>query len=541
MEPEKLWTSPTKPWVQCSPKRQETLYEAWSSGALAWKLDPVQRETYDKIRASHATVESSLERLFCIEFGRRGGKDFVCSLIAIEEAMRAVRYSRIPYAAPTQEACKKIVAPTMLAIFADCPPELLPYEVKKNTFRRSADELNWDAGASIQLVGVDMYPDRLRGTSMACGFVTEAGFIGDLEDIMQSVLLPQLMTEPDGFMVLNSTPPVTPGHYWTVKMLERAKKRDMHVKRTIYDFAFRFGQHQVDGLIEEMGGVKSTKFLREGMCEHVLETENAVVPEFREAKETTVTAEPFERLPAFRDTYVSLDPGFSHATGALFGYPDFEAATFNIEGAFRVQGLNSTEVARRIWAREWQLWGRAPVKPAFYDEVAWKDELEMIRSHFYKDLAIPATPVMTWNNNQPSAKTYRRVSDTDSKLIADLAQQHSLMFFPTEKTDLELNINAMRLNVQRLRYRIHPRCVELIMDLEQATWNKGRTKFTEGAGGHHFDTISAFNYLNRNIVWNRNPFPPQQWDQSTHHIPKATASGRTRTALASMFGRSRGK
>jgi len=288
--------------------------------------------------------------------------------------------------------------------------------------------------------------------------------------------LPQLITRPDGFMVLNSTPPVTPGHYWTTTMLVRAKLRHMHAKRTIYDFAFRLGQAQVDGMITELGGVKSTKFLREAMCEHVLETENAVVPEFRDAKPVTVTEEPFKNPPIWRDTYVSLDPGFSHATGALFGYLDFEASTFNIEGAFRVQGLNSTEVARRVKAREWQLWGRVPAKPSRYSAEAWKEELELIRSHFYKDR--PVSPLVnTWSNNQGYSKTYRRVSDTDSRLIADLATEHDLLFTPTEKTDLELNINAMRLNVQRLRFRIHPRCVELITDLEHA-------RAADRRGGH---------------------------------------------------------
>jgi hypothetical protein len=322
-------------------------------------------------------------------------------------------------------------------------------------------------------------------------------------------------------------------------MLPRAKLRGMHEKKTIYDFAHRFGQRQIDGMIVEMGGVKSTKFLREAMCEHVLETENAVVPEFRDAKAATVTEEPFKNPPLWRDTYVSLDPGFSHATGALFGYMDFEASTFNIEGAFRVQGLNSTEVARRIKAREWQLWGRVPAKPARYSAEAWKEELDLIRGHFYKDLPV-APLVNTWSNNQGYSKTYRRVSDTDSRLIADLATEHDLLFAPTEKTDLELNINAMRLNVQRLRFRIHPRCVELITDLEQATWNKGRTKMSEGAGGHHYDTIAALNYMNRSILWGRNPFPPTMYDKHTHHVPKTASGSATRHALASAFGRGRG-
>ncbi len=536
---EKLWTSPTIPWEQCSPERQELLYNAWSAGEIAWKLDPVQREAFDAVYASHATVKSSLERLYTLEFSRRGGKDQVMCTMAVSEGAKARKHIRIPYAAPTREACHDIVVPIILDLFRDCPPELLPYEIKKGTFRRSADELNWDTGGQIQLIGVDLHPERLRGTATHCAFMTEPGFMQDLEHLLQSILLPQLLTDPDGFIVCGSTPPVTPGHFWSTTVVPEAQLRGMHMKRTIYAFLPRLGQAQVDGMIKSMGGLNSTKVQRELMVEHILESENAVVPEFRDVKKETVTEEAFKTVPTHRDTYTVIDPGFAHATGALFGYMDFEAATFNIEGCFRTRGLNSNEVARRIKAREWQLWGRVPVKPSKYTAEAWAEELELIRSHFYPGISVPPAPVVTWNGNQPFLQTYRRVSDTDSRLIADMASEHGLNFFPTEKQDLELHTNALRLNIQRKRFRIHPRCVELIADLEQATWNKSRTKMAEGAGGHHYDTVSAMTYLNRNLLWNRNPFPPDTWDRHTHHIPKTATSEGTKRTLAGMFRRGR--
>ena len=534
-----LWKSPTKDWSACSEKRQEQLYHAWNAGELRWKLDPVQRRAVDDVYAGHAKAKSSMERIHVLEFTRRGGKDFCMSTIAIMEAMRNRRRIRIPYAAPTKENCKDIVIPTFEEIFRDCPPELLPYEIKNNTFRRSAMELNWDWGAQIQLVGVDLHPEWLRGTNTHVGIMTEPGFMDGLEHLMKSILLPQLLTSPDGFIVMGSTPPITPGHYWSTNVVRDAQLRGMYTKATIFDFKERLGEDQINGLIEATGGLKSTQCRRELFCEHVTEATNMVVPEFADVKAQIVTEKGFDKPPQYRDTYVSLDPGFAHATGAVFGYYDYETALFMIEGCFKTQGLNSAEVARRVKAREWQLWGRKPQKPSKLTEAAWAAELEAIRSHFYPNLREPPTPVVTISNGQVYTKTYRRVSDTDSRLIADMANEHDLLFFATEKTDSEAHMNNFRLNVQRLRYRIHPRCVELITDVEQAVWNKARTKIAEGPGGHHYDTLPASVYLNRNILWGRNPFPATMPDPRTHHVPAGTATEKTRGALLSAFGRRR--
>lgn len=531
------WEPTSIPWAQCSPDRQEKLYEAWRAGFLDWKLDPVQRDIVRNVYASHPRVKSSMQRIYVLDLGRRSGKDRIMATIAAKTAMTNDRgYIRIPYAAPTREDAQNILVPIFEDIFKDCPPELLPYELRKGTFRTNSPELNFDNGAQIALIGVELHPERLRGTNTHAMFMTEMAFVDDFEHIFTSIIMPQLLTQRDGFVVLGSTPPVTPGHYWSTKIVPDAKLRGMYDKRTVYENP-RLGPEDIQGAIEMCGGEKTTKFRREFLCEHVTESTLAYVPEFADVKDVVVTTEGFDKIPEWRDTYTSMDPGFAHATGTIFAYEDFERGLIMIEGCFKTVGLNSSEVARRVKAREWQLWGRVPTKPAKYSDAAWAEELELIRSHFYPGITPPAKPVATWLNNQAHTKTYRRISDTDSRLIADLNAEHGLLFFATEKENVEAHRNAMCLNIQRKRYRIHPRCVELITDLEQATWNKARTKLAEQAGGGHFDTVKALEYLNRNLTSGRNPFPPTQWDRHTHHVPKS--SGKTRTALANMFTRRR--
>ena len=533
------WQSPTKPWDLCSPERQAKLRATWGAGNLRWKLDPSQKIIYDDIYASHAKVKSSAERVYCMDVSRQSGKDFVMSIIAIEQMYRRRFPTRIPYAAPTKDNVHELLVPTIDAIFQDCPPELLPHEIKKGTFRTNAHELNWyDWGGRIVLVGVDLHPDWLRGPATYAFMMTEPGFIENLQDLMEGVLLPQMLTQPLGFGIMGSTPPVTPGHAWSTKYIPAAKERGMYSKRTIRDCP-RFDEFQVEGMIKELGGPKSTRVRRELFCEHIIESTLAAVPEFQEVRAQVVTEEGFDKIPPFRDTYVSLDPGFSHATGGVFAYLDWEKDLVMIEGDFAVQYLNSSEVARHVKAREWQLWGRLPIKPGKWTDKAWKDEMELIRALFYPDLKAPDKPVVAYRDTQPMGSTTKRVSDTDSRLIADMSNEHGIVISPTEKDDSETALNAFRVKLQGLKYRIHPRCTRLITHLEQGTWNKSRTKLAESADGGHFDCIPAAVYLNRNMIWGLNPFPRLIPSTSTHFVPRhmAGTSGGTASSLKRLFGR----
>jgi len=530
------WISPTKAWDLCSPERQRNLRVAWTAGNLRWKLDPSQQRIYDDIYASHRTVKSSAERIYCMDVSRQSGKDFTMSTIAVETCIRRRCATRIPYAAPTKDNVKELLVPTMMQLFQDCPPELLPMEIKKGTFQRSAHTLTWPWGARIVLVGVDLHPDWLRGPATYAFMFTEPAFVDNLEDLMGSVLLPQMLTQPQGFGIMGSTPPVTPSHAWSTKYIPEAKARGMYSMRTIQDCP-RFSREQKDGFIRELGGMGSNRVRRELFCEHIVDSERVVIPEMAEVKNEIVVDSWPE--PEYRDTYVSIDPGFAHATGAVFGYEDFKSGLFIIEGDLYTQGKNSREVARAIKAREWQLWGREPVKPKGMTDAAWAEELALTRSLFYRDLPARKAPVRSFRNGQILSTTYKRVSDTDARLICDLSREHDLNISATDKDEMEAAINNLRIKIQSKRYRILSRCTFLIAQLEQATWNKARTKLAESPGGGHFDTVPAMVYLNRNIT-TRNPFPPHLHSTTTHHVPKGARTSSSAQALSQLFrGRKR--
>lgn len=534
------WQSPTKPWALCSPKRQAQLRTAWGAGNLRWKLDPSQQQIYDAIYASHPTVKSAAERIFCLDVSRQSGKDFLMSVLAIEQCLRNRRQIRIPYACPTKDTVHELLVPTMFQVFQDCPDELLPHEIAKGTFRTNAHSLSWDWGARIVLIGVDLHPDWLRGPATEVCMMTEPAFIEELEGLMSGVILPQFLTYPQGWMVMASTPPVTPGHAWTQKYIPAAKSRGMYAKRVITDCP-RFDADQVKGFIQELGGPKSTRVRRELFCEHIIESSLAAVPEFTpELKADVVTEEGFWPAPPYRDTYVALDPGFSHATGGVWAWYDFDHDRVMVEGDCCPVGANSRTVAQIVKAREWQLWGRLPTKDPRMTDDAWKVELEMIRSHFYRDLPCLSSPVKTTQDGRERLTTFRRVSDTDSRLIADMANEHGIQISPTDKDESEAALNAFRVKLEHRKYRIHPRCVSLISHLEQATWNKSRTKLAESADGTHFDCLPAMVYLNRNMVWGRNPSPPVRYDRNTHFIPAGSRPmSKTAAALRTIFGQRR--
>lgn len=513
-----------RPWGECTPLRQKALRAAWSVGDLRYKLDPNQLAIHSAIYASHAKVKSSIERIFCLDISRQNGKDFIMSTIAAETAMRRRRQTRMPYLAPTREEIKELIVPTMELLFSDCPPELQPLEIRKNTFSKSANELTWAWKARVVLVGMDLHPNRARGPATFAFFFTEPAFVRDLVQIMGGVMLPQLLTQPDGFGVMGSTPPVTPAHPWTTKYLVEAKKRGMYHKSVIDDCP-RIGPEQRRAAIAELGGPKATATRRELYCEHIIETTLTAIPEMHAVKDK-ITIERYER-PEFCDVYTVIDPGFAHAAGGLFTHLDFERACLVIEGDFAVQRQTSRSLARYIYAREWQLWGYAPVKPDMMTDPAWADELRLIEQLFYDDLPKPTDegvliePVTSYCGDMGLQRgPYMRVSDTEPRLIADLVSEHGLVFKKTLKDGREAAMNRFRLTLQgdgdiegdnwSPRILIHKRCVNALAHFEHALWNKGRTQLAESADGGHFDCVPAGVYLVRNVDWQHNPIPPDE-------------------------------
>lgn len=471
-----------------------------------------------------------MERVYGMDISRQWGKDFLMSAIGVGLALRRRRQTRIPYAAPTKDMLKEIIVPTMIDLFADCPPDLLPTEIARGTFTRSAETLTWPWGARIVLVGVDLHPDRLRGPATYAFLFTEAAFTPNLTDLMDGVIMPQLLTIPDGFGIMASTPPVTPAHAWTTRYLPEMKARGMYAQRVIVDNP-RLSENQITAAVRSLGGWESTRVRRELFCEHIVESSAVVIPEFTDQNiipDSTL-------LPQYRDCYTSLDPGMIHGSGALFAYYDFDKGRLVIEGDFALSGKNSRGLAIAIRAREWQLWGIEPKQPPSMTDEAWTTELGLIKAAMYPNLEPPPV-VMSYRNGQLRPAPYLRFSDTDSRLIADLHAEHGLVFNPARKDDLEAAINSTRLRIQEGKIVFKERCVNAINHTKNAIWNRQRTKFAECPDKTHYDCLAALIYLNRMAPWGRNPTPPMSYDRRTHHIPKKVGlTTKTGQALSRIF------
>lgn len=534
-----VWQSPTKPWASLTKAQQEDRRLLWSAGKLRYKLDPLQRKLYDAVRASFAEQDASAERWFYLDCSRQVGKDFTSAVIALEDVLRLRRALRIVYAAATQTSVRELLVPNLVKIFDDCPPELLPAEIHDGTFTKSADRITWPWKAQIVMVGMDLHPGRLRGPSLYAGIFSEAAFYADFSRTLKSVVIPQLQTEPDGWWLMPTTPPETPAHDVDVDWLPEAKRTGRHFHATIDDNP-RISERQKKAQIRLLGGTagrSATMVRRELLAEHVTEESLMVIPEWQSVRDKCVRE--FER-PPWVDCYVSLDPGIVHFCASQQAFFDFASDTLFVEGDFAAPGLNTWEVAVRLWAREWQLWGTQPLRPKRIGDDQWAAALEEIRGHFYDDVP-EREPLRRWTGSRFAAQPYMRVSDTDLRLIADLNTEHGLVFTPAQKDDLDAAINALRLRVQAGKIVVHPRCTHTISHLDHGIWNKKRTAFAESGSHGHFDALAALVYLDRHVQRRRNPVPPPDvfMSRATHHIPpeiNQAPRSQTGKVLEQVFG-----
>lgn len=206
---------------------------------------------------------------------------------------------------------------------------------------------------------------------------------------------------------------------------------------------------------------KMTGVLRDRLVYGVWTTPvDAVVPEFAAVK--TDIVKPWT-TPKYYDMYGALDPAYNDYTAYIIGYYDFMAMKYVIENESFAAGHNSEEIATHM--RECEN-------------------------------AILGTKTM-----------YRRVSDTDLILIADLNSMHGLHIVATKKDDKEAQINSLRVKIMNKEIIINPRCVNLIRQLETATWATNKKTYNRVEGEGHYDMIDALIYLIRNIDVTKNPYP----------------------------------
>lgn len=464
--------------------KNEALYLLWERGHLKWKLHEVQKTMHENILASDKDVVTVLS-------SRRLGKSFMLCLMASELCLQKENMI-VKYICPEKKMVKTIIEPILRTIFKDCPDELKP-ELKVADGR-----FLFHNGSQIQFAGSDNgNAESIRGGAADMCIVDEAGFCGDLEYVINSILAPTLDTT-NGKIVLASTPSKESNHEFITKFVQPSEANGELMKYTIYDNPMMTPE-KIQKIIKRYPeGESSPMFRREYLCDIVLDESRAVVPEFTKEIQDKIIME--WKRPVLYDCYVSMDIGFKDFTVVLFGYNDF---------------LN----AKLVICDELVLNGPRLLTPNLAKEIRDKEKRNF-------------TDVVTNETFNPT-----RVADNNNLiLLQDLYRLHGLNFLPSAKDNKEAAVNQMRDMIANEKIIITPNCKTLISHLKHGTWNKHRTSFDRAVGFGHYDGIDGLIFMTRNVRYNRNPYrehygkTPSEW-----HLPKEKESNPTFASLRKMF------
>lgn len=434
--------------------------EMWHRGRLSflWHAgQKVMNETWSK----------SVGQLFVMNVARQYGKSYYTVSKAVEQAFKQPK-SRIKYGTAFHTDLTEFILPTFEKILETCPKSIRP------SYKTQGSKWVFPNGSEIKLVGLDKSPNSLRGNTIDLIIIDEAGFVGNLDYVYKSVIVPATLHRPNCKIVFVSTPPSTPAHPF-LDFAQRAESEGSYVKLDIYSNPL-ITQADIERMAKELGGYDSTSFKRECLCQFVTDTDSAIIPEWDDKFVQEVNKTEF--YPYYHK-YVGMDLGVKDFTAVIFGYYDFKKATLFIEEELVLNGPTLT-------------------------------------TNKLKD-AIKETEKAIWADQKP----YRRISDNNNlMLIQDLSTLHDLSFAPTNKDTLEAMINEVRLMVQSGRIIINPKCRLTAGSLKYGVWDTKRTGFARSTTYGHFDCLAALIYLVRNLDVVSNPVPlSYNTNIFTHYTP----------------------
>lgn len=411
-------------------------------------LKPVQKEMLKKFIGSK-------QRTNVFHCSRRLGKTYLLCVLSVIFALKKSN-SQIRYASVTQKAARKMVHPIFKELFGKITAN---YQGKWNSQEGAYIFKN---GSMIHLAGVNGgHSDDLRGTASDLAVVDESAFVDDLGYLVDSVLMPQLLTVPGSRLIMASSSPISPSHEF-VDYIQKTKLDGSYHSYTILDGGY--DKEIVEEFCKEAGGETSTAWLREYMNQIIIDSDYSIVPE---ASSLTFGINKTEKYKYYQK-YVAMDIGTKHLTFLIFGYYDFLRAKLCIEKEYYINGPQMTT-------------------PIIADNV------KQIENEL-------------WNDNENSE--IKRISDNNNLLLLqDLGYIHGCHFLPTSKDSLEAMVNEMRIWFKDSRIEISEDCPMLMDSLKFGFWNESRSSWGYSKTLGHFDGMAAIMYLIRNVDVFTNPIP----------------------------------
>jgi hypothetical protein len=429
--------------LKTSERRKQLIQEAWLRGRLGWKLHAAQRIIDAKLRGIQG-------QLFVGNCSRQWGKSFWAVTKAISHCIQQPR-SRVKYGTAFHSDLLEFIIPTFESVLLDCPKEMRP------VYKVQGSKWVFQNGSEIKLVGLDKNPNSLRGNVIDMIILDEVGFVTNLDYLYQSIIIPATTHRPNCKIIMISTPPQTPAHPFA-QFIARAAQENAYIKLDIYTNPL-INQATIDRLARELGGFHSIAFRRECLCELVIDTTLAILPEWPEKSNQVVTPVRTDHPPFYKPE-VAIDLGLNDDCGIVFGYWDFKRAKVVVEGELLLNGVNSNELTKKCLEMEQRLWG------------------EMVP--------------MRW-------------ADGSLYTINDICSIHHYSVSPVKKDILEAQVNSLRLLIQSGQIEIAESCTRLIHQCATGIWDKSKTKFAR-AGSSHQDLLAALIYFVRHLN-KENPFP----------------------------------
>lgn len=435
--------------------------ELWNRGELDWKLKPNQQKVLDLV---FSLIESKEHRKFIIHCSRRFGKSYILCLLSLIVCYK-IPNANVRYASSTQKSVRKMIIPIVKQILIDCPEELKP------KWNQSDGCYKFSNGSEFHAAGTNNgHEDDLRGTDAHLAIVDEAAFIDKLNYIVESVLMPQLITT-GGILLMASSSPLSPAHEFA-SYIHESKDQGNYASFDIYD-----ADYEADIIEEfkiEAGGENSTTWRREYLNELIVDEESQIIPEWdNKFTQETVRDEFFQ----YYEKNVCMDTGFKDKTAILFGYYDFKQATLIIEDEFTINGrdVTSKNIAENTLSIE--------------KELSYQDA--------------------------------KRIADNNDLIfLNDLQVTHDVNFSPTNKDSLQAMVNEVRLWVNQGRIIVNPKCKQLLGCLEYGVWTTKRDKFDRSKTYGHYDALAALIYMVRNVDTVSNPIPITHNTNFNHYIPE---------------------
>ncbi len=446
--------------------------------------------------------------LAVINCSRQFGKTYWACVLAIMHCLTKPR-NVVKYGSAYYTDLEKYIFPTFRKII-----ELMPIEIRPDIIE-SKKHVIFKNESIIDLCGLDLKPDGVRGNSVSLVILEEAGYIKKLRYIYFDVVLPMFMhtQKLNPKCVMLGTPSGDLTHDFTNFFFPKAKAERVYVVKTIDDNPM-LSERERDRIKDEYLkdcttqasiNVQTAKRDRELYGKVTVDLEKAIIPEW-EDKYINVESSAMLTNPMFvgRDEYfefyhkyVSMDYGVGDKTVFLFYYYDFKNACVVYEGEFQDSGSSMTT-------------------DTLYAEVVSRE------TKLYE------------------GRIYRRVADTTNLLlINDFTNKYKMPFLHVKKDLLHVMVNEARMWVKSGRIRVDPFCTELIGCLKHGMWNDAKTAFADSDLFGHYDALAAFVYSLRVIDQQTNPIPVTHGLSGDIMVKKNVKDSEFKKKMKSLFSSNR--